>query len=138
MQEAVESELAQGDLLYVLKNNWESRELFYFLTKAERNYVQNVYDEGFDKDEKNRELLGNLLKTSVITGGNITTNTFYPNSYTVILPTDLLRVGNERADITTSEGSLTDLMVIPILYDEYNVNKNNPFRKPTNEKCLRL
>lgn len=134
MQEAVEIELRQFDPTYEVKDKLESKEIFHFLTRAERDFVQDIYDKGLDKNEENRVKLGSLLSTSTITGGDIASSTFYPSSFIITLPSDTLYVTNERA----STSSVSDIFVKPISFDEYNVNKNNPFRMPTVEKYLRL
>jgi len=130
MQEAVEIELRQRDPDYEVKHKLESKEIFYFLSRSERDYVQEIYDEGIDKNEKNKKKLGGLLLTSTITGGDIASSTFYPSSYVVTLPDGVLYVLNERAN--------SDVFVKPISYDEYNVSRDNPFRQPRIDKFLRL
>lgn len=135
MQEAVEIELRQRDKDYEVKNKLESKEIFYFLSKAEKNIIQEIYDEGIDKKEENKKKLGKLLKTATISDSDyVVSNSFYPSAYSVSLPDDVWYVLNDRA--TTSEDS--DIYVKPISFDEYNTNKENPFRKPRTDKYLRL
>jgi len=138
MQEAVEIELKQYDKDYELKNKLESREIFHFLSRYERDFIQEIYDDGIDKNEANKKKLGALLSTISLTGANVVASSFYPYSYEVTIPPELLYTINERADITTPDGTINNILVKPSSYDEYNVNKNNPFRKPTEYKCLRL
>lgn len=137
MQLAVEIELRQSDRDYELKDKLESVDIFYYLTKSERDFIQEIYKDGIDKNENNKTKLGKLLIPYEITDG-ITATTFYPNSFNVELPTDVLYVVNERALITIDSESIDNLYVKPMSYDEYNVNKDNPFRKPTKDKVLRL
>jgi hypothetical protein len=134
MQEAVEIELSQYDPDYELKNKLESRQIFYYLSRSERDYVQEIYNSGVDKNEENKKKLGSLLLTTTISGGNIASNSFYPSAYTISLPSELLYVINERA-ITSDE---SNIYIKPISYDEYNTNKDNPFRKARIDKYLRL
>lgn len=134
MQEAVEIELRQRDKDYEVKGKLESKEIFHFLTRYERDYIQEIYDSGIDKNEENKKKLGALLLTSTITGANVVANTFYPSAYTVTLPSGVLYVLNERAVIS----GLTDIFIKPISFDEYSTNKDNPFRKPRVDKYLRL
>jgi len=138
MQEAVEIELKQYDKDYELKNKLESREIFHFLSRYERDFIQEIYDDGIDKNEANKKKLGALLSTISLTGANVVSSSFYPYSYEVTIPPELLYTINERADITTPDGTINNILVKPSSYDEYNVNKNNPFRKSTEVKCLRL
>lgn len=139
MQEAVEIELKQADKDYELKNKLESREIFHYLSRYERDFIQDVYKDGIDKNEDNKKKLGKLLSTASLTGASIVSYaTFYPNSYEVAIPAGLLYTTNERANITINSIPLTNILVKPMSYDEYNLNKENPFRKPTNKKCLRL
>ena len=123
MQEAVEIELAQYDKDYELRNKLQSREIFYYLSRAERDYLQELYDSGIDKNEANKKKLGSLLTSVEIT--NISPSTFYPSSYSVTIPTDVLYTINERATINNGT-YLTNVFVKPISYDEYNINKDNP------------
>lgn len=134
MQEAVEIELRQRDKYYETRNKLESKEIFHFLTKSERDYAQDIYDSGIDKNEENKKKLGNLLQIATISGADIVVNSFYPSAYSVTMPDNVLYVINDRA--TTSESQ--DIFVKPITFDEYNVNKNSPFRKTNNERFLRL
>lgn len=134
MQEFVEVELRQRDPDYDSKNKLNSREIFYFLSRAERDYIQEIYGLGVDKNEENKEKLGALLSTSIITGGDITSNSFYPSSYNVAMPNTLLYVINERASTATE----SNIYVKPISFDEYNTSVANPFRKARLDKYLRL
>lgn len=139
MQEAVEIELRQQDKDYELVNKLESREIFYYLSRYQRDYIQEIYDSGVDKTEENRKKLGGLLGTAIITGASIIDNSvFYPNSYIISLPVDILYPLNERADMTNGSNVFTNISVKPITFDEYNSNKDNPFRQPNIDKCLRL
>lgn len=138
MQEAVEIELKQYDKDYESKNKLESREIFHFLSRYERDFIQEIYDQGIDKNEANKKKLGKLLSTISLTGANVVSSSFYPYSYEVAIPPELLYTINERADITISGVSINNVLVKPSSYDEYNVNKENPFRKSTKYKCLRL
>lgn len=138
MQLAVEIELRQRDKDYEVKNKLQSDEIFYFLSRAERDYVQEVYDSGIDKNEENRRKLGSLLRNTTISGGNITVYSFYPNAYSVVMPNGILYTINERATFTYSGDTYTNVFIKPMSYDEYSVNKDNPFRKPNLEKCMRM
>lgn len=141
MQEYVEIELNQYDPDYGTTWKLQSRELFYYLNRSQRDYVQEIYDSGVDKSEANKRKLGSLFQNTSITGLNITDNSSsYPNSYVVTLPSGIMYVTNERVNMTTktSGASLTDIYVKPISYDTYNVNKDNPFRKSNYGKCLRF
>lgn len=141
MQESVEIELKQYDADYEVKWKLESRELFYYLSRSQRDYIQEIYDFGIDKNEENKKKLGSLFVTTTITGLSIVDNSAsYPDSYLVTLPTDVMYVINERVAVTKNDTAenLTNIHVKPISYDEYSVNKNNPFRKQTDDKCLRL
>lgn len=137
MQYAVEIELEKSNPYYQLKDKLSSEQIFYYLTRSERDYVQDIYNNGLDKNEENKKKLGKLLIAVTLNSG-ISESSFYPNSYEVLLPEDVLYVINERANITSDGESISNLYIKPISYDEYNVNKDNPFRKPTTEKCLRL
>jgi hypothetical protein len=143
MQEYVEIELRQRDPNYEVKSKLESKELFYFLSRAERDYVQEIYDDGIDKNEENRKKLGALLVSGIISSGDITQNTYYEktgfnSAYDVVMPDGILYTINERARFVYGGLTYDNIFVKPISFDEYSVNKENPFRRDNIEKCLRL
>lgn len=139
MQEAVEIELRQQNPDYEVKGKMESKEIFHFLTRAERDFVQDVYNDGIDRKEENKKKLGKLLSTITISSGSISDySAFYPNGFLVTIPDAVLYVVNERAKFTYNSVNYDNIFVKPISFDEYSKNKDNPFRKPNIEKCLRL
>lgn len=135
MQESLEMELMQFDPFYETKNKLSSSELFYFLSRAERDYVNDIYVSGVDRNEENRKKLGALLSEAIIEGDDVIQASFYPSSYTVILPEDLLYTINERCTVDELN---SNIYIKPISFDEYNTNKDNPFRRPVEDKYLRL
>lgn len=138
MQKSFEFEIRQNDKDYEVKNKLQSDEIFYFLSRAERDYVQEIYDSGLDKNEENKKKLGGLLISSTISAGQISVNNHYPNSFNVVLPSNLLYTMNERANVTFTSGTIDDVWVKPNSYDEYNSNKDNPFRKSRTDKVARM
>jgi hypothetical protein len=54
------------------------------------------------------------------------------NSNFFVLPSDLMRIVYENIKINSSFTCFNgvDLAVVPITHDEYNIQRNNPFRKP--------
>jgi len=137
MQEAVEIELRQRDKDYEVKNKLQSKEIFYYLNRSVRDYVQGIYKDGIDRNEANKKKLGRLLVSTIIDSG-INIGVQYPYSYAVDIPEEVLYVINERALMTADLEEIGNLYIKPISYDEYSVNKDNPFRKATEEKLWRL
>ena len=59
---AVETALILDNPNYELENKMLSDEIFYYLTKAEMDYIQDIYSLGVDKNEENKIKLGNLIR----------------------------------------------------------------------------
>lgn len=121
-------------------------ELSVYLTKAQLEIIKNYYDplsnrkqKGFESTEKRRRDLVKLVvdyKTSdVITSdSNIDSDSKF---YTI--PDNLFLIVNEKAKITSSDcynGKY--LNIKPVSYDEYNIQRDNPFEAPDKKVAWRL
>jgi hypothetical protein len=115
-------------------------EISRFLTKGQErvffdtyNPLGNKYKEGFEETEARRKDLGELVKgTTIIVPSTSQTNVL-PNGKFYDLPTDCLYVVYEEITTTSTDPCKNNLRikVKPITTDEYSINKENPFKKPT-------
>jgi len=85
------------------------------------------------ENEIARKKLHPLIYNVEITPASNTSSNISSNSVTVTLPSDFYKTLNEY--ITTNTGVVD---VKPIDYDEYNLNRLNPFKKPYTDLVWRL
>lgn len=110
------------------------------LIKNKNNPKSNKLQEGFDQSEKRRvefkELIKDYKVTDFITDADeyrISSNSnFYP------IPEDVFLIKYESAIITDVKCGDKEASVKPVTLDEYNKQKNNPFKKPNNEQIWRI
>ena len=115
-----------------------------YLTRAQLEIVKNKYDfkanrkqEGFEASEKRRVDLNNLVKqystsTKIKNEYNIGSNSRF-----IDLPKDVMFIVNEQLRFSDGDCEF-DVLVQPITSDEYNIQKDNPFKKPTKLRAWRL
>lgn len=89
----------------------------------------------FEKDERVREQLRNLtIPLKVDFDSEINTNLvaskFHSDSKFFAVPEDVWFLLSEYIN--------DQVRVIPVTHDEFNINKNNPFKKPNTNKAWRL
>jgi len=126
--------------------NIDDYELSVYLTKAQLEIVKNYYDpasnrkqKGFENSEKRRIDLKELIKdfetdTVITTALGLTNDSkFYK------IPDEVFLIIYEA--VTSKVGSCTNsskLNVIPKTYDEFNIQYDNPFKRPNDSKVWRL
>ncbi len=143
------------DLLY---NNIKSQsapgldeyEKSVLLTQAQEDYIKGLYSgfnrttDSFEETESKRRSLDKLIKQVVITptSGIPSTIKIDTNSVFFELPSNLMYILKENITIgaTATCSTPTILDILPIKLDEYNKQKDNPFRKPklSNKRAWRL
>lgn len=118
-----------------------------FLTRAQEELVKGYYNAvnmqgvGIDGNEDKRRGLEQLIvdyKTTSTASGN---SHLSDNSKFFEIPENLFYIIQESAKVDSSSNSCDSgkiVSVVPITYDEYNVSKNNPFRKPNKRKNWRF
>lgn len=123
-----------------------------FLTLAQEKLVKNYmnplgnkYREGFEGTEKRRTDLKELIvdyknNTQLGISSEIKIN---DNSVFYQVPSNIFQIINEKAiikDSCSTEFNIKkkSVTVIPKTHDEYNIQINNPFKKPNNSKVWRL
>lgn len=118
-----------------------------FLTKAQLEIIKNYYNPlgnkyqtGFENSEKRRQDLNQLLK-------NFKSSTYildadksiHPTSKFFEIPDDVFLITNESGIIKDEGCYLGDRINIkPVTQDEFNINIDNPFKKPDNNIAWRL
>lgn len=121
-------------------------EISVFLTKAQLEIVKNYYTpngnkykEGFENSEKRRVDLKELVKTHKSTTIITSTNGVSVNSKFFKIPDDVFLIVYEKAKIQSTDCyNGTDLTVYPKTHDEYNIQKDNPFKNPDSSTVWRL
>lgn len=121
-------------------------EISVFLTKAQLELIKdyynplgNKYKKGFENSEKRRIDLKELVK-EYSTNTLITTNLgLSVDSKFFKIPDDVFLIVYESAEVTTGDCFVSKVLnVIPKTHDEFNVQYDNPFKKPNKTKVWRL
>lgn len=143
---------SEFDILYnnIMSNQapgLDEYEKSVFLTKAQEELIisfysgKNSFADSFEKTEEVRRYLSSLIKTYVTTEkktgyiGLSKTSTFFE------LPDDLWFITYESVILKDSKLDCTEeeeAVVVPILQDEYFNISNNPFRRSSKKRVLRL
>lgn len=115
-----------------------------YLTKAQLEIIKNKYEpssnakqKGFEGSEKRRVDLKNLIKdykSSILFTDNAAINN---NSLFVNIADDTFLIVNEQVKISYNN-CIKNVEVIPITYDEYNIQIKNPFKQPNERRVWRL
>lgn len=112
------------------RKDFFSYEVEYFLNKAQDLLIRRYY-EAFERNEKARRAIANLINTGTGTGattGSKTNGTIYT------LPNDVLYILEEWTE--NAAGTVTK--VKPIRRDEYQVNVDNPYKQPNSDLIWRM
>lgn len=122
-------------------------EVSVFLTLGQEELIKNKntpksnkLQEGFDQTEKRRVELKELLKDFKNTTPIENTESYQIelNSKFYTIPDDVFLIKYESAFIRESNCPKKLVEVKPITLDEYNKQRNNPFKKPNNKIIWRL
>lgn len=118
-----------------------------YLTKAQLELVKNYfnskgnkYQEGFESSTKRRNDLKELVADYKGTTTISTTSGIDSNSQIFQAPSNIFLPLQESVKITSSDSCLNNTIidVKPITHDEYNIQKNNPFKQPDKNIAWRL
>lgn len=91
----------------------------------------------FDFTERTKRELGNLIEPFSTTDFDSSSDSLHENSVYVILPSDYLYGIEERCIINTGTDTAT-VKVLPLTYNEYIENTENPFLWPDDDLVWRL
>jgi len=111
--------------------DFDEYEKSVFLTKSQNSIINRLAQE-YEINEDIRRKLATLVKTTSYTSSTASINGISVNSNFFILPSNLMRIVYENIKINSSVTCFNgvDLTVVPVTHDEYNTQKDNPFRKP--------
>lgn len=120
-------------------------ELSVYLTKAQLEVIKNYYDpasnrklKGFENSEKRRVDLKELVKeynTNVKLSSDSKIN---KDSKFFKIPDEVFLIVYEVATCDINNCGDSELTVIPKTYDEFNIQYDNPFKRPNKNKIWRL
>jgi len=126
---------------------YQDDEISIFLTKAQERIVLhyyhplgNKYREGFEETEGRRKDLKELVVGVTLSASSSDQINSLPNGVFYDLPTDCLYAISEEATLSSSDTCIngTRVRVKPITHDEYSINLDNPFKKPSGKLVWRL
>jgi hypothetical protein len=130
---------------------YDNSEISLFLNKAQERIIKtryrqlNKYREAFEQTEKRRKDFSELIRDAVDGTGTLNTsissnqNGTLPNGTFFDLPADFMYSITERIESDIVCDNVNKIIdVSPITHDEYNANKDNPFKKPYSEAAWRI
>lgn len=118
-----------------------------FLTMAQKELSialysgRNFMGESFEETEETRRYLDCLVRTSLCDEDQHSHIHISENSEFYVLPQDVAFIIHEQADVSVSCGGVETLKtvdVVPVMHDEYNRIKRNPFRNASEKRVLRI
>lgn len=110
---------------------FNDREWSVLLTSAQSGVVYDVYKEGLDKNEENRNSIQSLIR--FYENEELELSDTLMNSFKVGLPVDYMFVIVDWCELANNQ-----IKLIPISYDAFFSNKDNPFEKPDTNKFWKL
>jgi len=125
MQIAVERQLQLKSELFKDVHKPNSDFMLYQLNKAQNDLVNEYKSLGVERTEEIKSRLGKLSKEKSLNVSSLV-KTGISNGLEAILETDCWYILNEFIIVDTD----TQVRVDSIEHDYYNINKNNPFKKP--------
>ena len=120
-------------------------EICVFLTKGQDEIVKdyfnpkdNKYGEGFDGNQK-RQIDFSMI-TKVDTKNSFSSSIYdgRTNSQSVLLPSDIMMIVNERVTVSRGTDTGVNLVVKPLQFDEYDRLMSKPFKRPLRDQAWRL
>ncbi len=118
-------------------------EISVYLTTAQLELVKKAYSggkdkEGFEGNERRRRELSQLVKAVSITPA-LYASGLKPYSMIATIP-DMLYIVYEDAKLSSSDACINNSIVgvVPVTHDEYRLGDENPFRKDSKRRVLRL
>lgn len=143
------------ELFSVLYNNITSNqapglndhEISVFMTKGQDEVLKNYFNpksnklgEGFDDNQKRQIDFSAITSVAEKKDSNDFKEPIYDNrsnSKSVLLPSDVWMIVNERVEVTRN-GKATNLIVVPISFKEYDRAMSKPFKRPLHYQAWRL
>lgn len=137
---SMEFELLYNNIMSNLAPGLDEYEKSVFLTQAQEQLIQAVYngatDTTFEEVESNRRFLDELVQTATLQQSSSSIVPIDGQIYA--LPEDIWFIILEKFNPEEGCYSSTGVDVIPITHDEYLKIKRNPFRNSSNHRYLRM
>ena len=123
-------------------NKFEKSVLF---TKAQDDLVREIYSpfnrhqQSFESSENRRTELKELIKSyssaTVVAGDGISSDSKF-----FAIPDDVYYIIQEEVQLSSNDTCTNayTAKVVPITHDEYNIQKDSPFRKPNKRRAWRM
>ncbi len=122
-------------------------EISLYLTQAQREIIEEYYKgtpnngESFEKIERVRKNITKIItqkEYNITSSLNPCSNKFY--CYTINYGAEVWRVLWEKVIITSDDKCLNnkELKVVPVRHDDLYSVLDNPYKRPSNKKALRL
>lgn len=123
---------------------FDAYEKSVYLTKAQLEIVKNHYDptsnakqKGFENTEKRRVDIKELVKThktkTTVRGEGISELSSF-----VVIPNDTFLIVFEKVVVSREDCPDKSVMVIPTTHDEFNYHMQNPFKRASKDRAMRL
>lgn len=118
-----------------------------YFTKAQLEIVKNhfnpkgnKYGRGFEGSSKRRVDLRELIRHYTSTIQVASNDNISDDSKFFRIPNDTFLIIQEKIEITSSDSCLNgnQIKVVPKTHDEYNIQIDNPFKKPSKKITWRL
>lgn len=114
------------------------------LTEAQEQLVKELYrgdtpKGSFEETEELRRSLDSLIKTDELLPDSTASGTYFTVIYT--LPEDVWFITYESVLLDSEDAGCwneKEIKVVPVTQDEWHSVKNNPFRKPSKRRVIRL
>ena len=137
MQIAVERQLQLRSELFKDVEKPNSNSILYQLNKSQDDLVNEYKGLGVERTEEIKSRLGKLFKEKSLDVSSLTRTGIY-NGLEAVLEADCWYILNEFI-IVLVDTVETQVRVDNVEHDYYNINKNNPFKKPESlELCWTL
>lgn len=125
-----------------------SHEIEELLTRSMFDVIEEIYSgrvgdnrEKVDADEMIKKYMSSILSNQTILVAAMGTG-FHANAKIATLNTDVLYVLEERANISYTDDNgdtqTKEINVMPITFDEYNIDIHNPYLKPYEDLIWRM
>lgn len=142
----IQSHIQKVDFGNITPLAFDEYEKSVFLTKAQEEIVLNIYKgigeyDTFESSEESRRLLDNLIETVELEPSNEEIKGVSNNSYFFHLPDNLMFITYESVLYTDNNitcGKDKYIQVTPVSQDTIGKTLENPFRRNTKSRVLRL
>jgi len=108
------------------------------LVKNKDEYKSNKLQEGFENSSKRRTDLKQLIKNYSTSETLDIEGSINDNSKFYEIPEDVFLIKSEKVTLNDPNCGVVTATVVPKTHDEYNIQINNPFKKPSKNTVWRM